>query len=230
VSTSGGVALPQASTGRAGAPTSGTWIANTVAVDTAGNLWVCTTSGTPGTWAQVTGATPTPAMVLIADQVLSGAASNITFNSIPGTYNHLRLVALLASSDAAVTDFVIMQFNGDTAAHYDRNYVAASDAAVNAGDSVAASNIGVGAMPGTSDSAGVVGILTVDIPGYALTTFNKACKMWGSFIPTGNPAQNNQQLTTGQWRSTAAITEIVLAPQTGPNFVTGSGAWLYGVT
>lgn len=39
--------------GTTGAPTSGTWQAGTIYMDSAGAPWVCTASGTPGTWSAV---------------------------------------------------------------------------------------------------------------------------------------------------------------------------------
>ncbi len=43
-------ALAIVPTGTTGAPASGTWIAGTIIIDSAGVLWKCTASGTPGTW------------------------------------------------------------------------------------------------------------------------------------------------------------------------------------
>ena len=39
------------STGTAGAPIAGTWVAGQQAVDSSDRTWDCTASGTPGTWA-----------------------------------------------------------------------------------------------------------------------------------------------------------------------------------
>lgn len=45
-----------ASTGTAsGAPTAGSWLKGSLAYDGAGNLWLCTVSGSPGTWTEITG-------------------------------------------------------------------------------------------------------------------------------------------------------------------------------
>ncbi|WP_229398162.1 hypothetical protein [Micromonospora okii] len=43
-----------------GAPTSGTWAAGDVVIDVAGALWLCTATGTPGTWATASGGSAAP--------------------------------------------------------------------------------------------------------------------------------------------------------------------------
>jgi hypothetical protein len=59
------------------------------------------------------------ALVLIAEQLLVGTATTITFSSIPNTYRHLRLVAMGRMNAATTEDYVYIRFNGDTGSNYD---------------------------------------------------------------------------------------------------------------
>ena len=63
-----------------GAPASGTFLKGDFVVDQAGKVWVCTTAGSPGTWADVGGggsvSYATPAVVL-GSSAAAGAASTV---------------------------------------------------------------------------------------------------------------------------------------------------------
>jgi len=43
-----------------GAPASGTFAVGDFIVDQTGSVWICTSGGTPGTWTQAGGGSPTP--------------------------------------------------------------------------------------------------------------------------------------------------------------------------
>jgi hypothetical protein len=61
--------------GAAGAPSSGTWEKGTIIVDSTGAAYLCTASGTPGTWSQLS---------------TSGAAS-VGLGKIIAIHNNLAL-------------------------------------------------------------------------------------------------------------------------------------------
>lgn len=74
-----------------GPPTSGTFSLNDVVVDQTGNLWICTSAGTPGTWAEVSqfkGAG-------YATNIISGGA-NITATQAAFSYANSKVVTTTA--------------------------------------------------------------------------------------------------------------------------------------
>lgn len=70
--------------GSSGAPSSGAHSAGELNVDSAGVAWVCTASGTPGTWARVADQLASPAAGVISAAALSNAiADKIAQVSVP---------------------------------------------------------------------------------------------------------------------------------------------------
>ena len=167
---------------------------------------------------------------LISSSVLASPAASVTFSSIAGTFNHLRLVCIGRSSQSTIDSFTV-QFNGDTAAHYDwmggasntGGIVQAYGAAVTSVLSTAYRD-----LPGTNATSGVPGRFTMEIPIYSQTTFEKTGTVENGYYDAVGSA--GYWVNWGWvWRSTAAITSIVVAPLSGSNFVTGSAFYLYGI-
>jgi hypothetical protein len=168
----------------------------------------------------------------ITIQTLASAAASITFSSIPGTYNMMRLIIIGASADAVESDRWAVTVNGDTGSHYD-NQCSGGNGSTNVTDTgtgTANWRSGVttmGDLPGTSATAGVAGILDVQIPFYAGTTFQKV-GMWRSGCSDGATAATDQSVgnMTLNWRSTAPITSITVAAVSGSNLAAGTSAML----
>lgn len=171
------------------------------------------------------------AMTLIASQVLSSAQASVSFSSIPATYNHLRLVIMGASSDAAASDIGKVQLNADTGGNYD--YQVAYGYNSNAWEIVTGTTTGalLYSVPGTSVQAGTACLFEVDIPCYAATTFRKIINSIGGYNAAQTSVDDASQgtsLTT--WRNTAAVTEVTALLDSGSNWVVGSSFYLYGIT
>ncbi len=95
---------------------------------------------------------------------------------------------------------------------------------------VAGASAQVSVALGTYGTANVAGALDIEIPCYALTTFQKAfTSRSGYYDAVAAPTNYSEGLYRGLWRSTAAITSLALAPTTGPNFTIGSAFYLYGI-
>lgn len=170
------------------------------------------------------------AMQLISSSVL-GSAGTFDFDSIPGTYNHLLLVMQLrttANSGASPR----MTLNADGGANYHRSKMTNTNATVS-GTSTSGetdASLTATALPGATDTAGRAGLVIVDLPNYAGTTFHKE---WMSRLHSSVSAVAAGQIVGvagGTWADTSAITRIQIQPSSGSTFVTGSGAWLYGIT
>ena len=63
------------------------------------------------------------AVTQIQQIVVSGTTTNaVTFAAIPGTFSNLQLIGSGRVSDNAASEYVMVQFNSDTAAHYNSQY------------------------------------------------------------------------------------------------------------
>jgi len=81
-----------------GAPTTGTFAVGDYVVDQTGKMWVCSVSGTPGTWVQV--GSPTTSVTMGGD---------VTGNSATSTVAKLQGTAVSAT---APTSNQVLQYNG----------------------------------------------------------------------------------------------------------------------
>ena len=150
----------------------------------------------------------------IATTTLGSAASSVTFSSISGSYTDLRIVyATTASGDAGN----YLRFNSDSGSNYSRTNL-----------------YGNGSSAGSDRQSNVTGIYgpftmssaitsnTIDIMNYSNSTTYKTC------LVRAGAANNSTLATVGLWRSTSAITSILITCD-GANFVSGSTFTLYGV-
>jgi hypothetical protein len=161
--------------------------------------------------------------VAIATQTLGSAASSITFNSIPATYTDLRVV-LVATGGGTLTKR--LQFNSDTApsnTNYSHTQLGGTGSATysNGENSVFAIRF---ASNQIGDSSTIPVFSSIDIFSYAGSTYK-------TVLATTSSDQNGAgyvQRTVGLWRSTAAISSVVLMID-GDTYATGTTATLYGI-
>ena len=149
--------------------------------------------------------------------VSPSGASTITFSSIPATYTDLHIV--VAGAVAAGSQDFWLQFNGDTATNYSRT--ALSGDGTNAA-SMRESSVNSVYIERYSYLTTGQSVHTVDVMNYANTTTYK------TLLARSSNAAVGTSLINGLWRSTSAITSIVLT-LSGSTFASGSSATLYGV-
>lgn len=189
-------------------------------------------SGTPFTQTlAASGAASTTgigAMQLISDQLLTVAAAEISFASIPATFAHLLLAYYLRGDTAAATTALNLQFNADTGANYDIEVVLATAAAPAGAEVVAGTSLPPISIPAATAPAGQFGIGQLMVPHYAGSIGFKS--LVGTFgyrsvhAGGGGPAL----AAFGDWRNTAALNRIRLFPTAG-SFIAGSRITLYGL-
>jgi hypothetical protein len=171
---------------------------------------------------------------LISSNVLAAPAPTVTFTAIPGTFNHLKLVILAATDSASENDYLVIEINADSAAHYDIAEAYTDDGStwnVASGNGLGGLSASVLKIPAASATAGAPGAVEIDIPCYAQTAFNKLVKMTGGYVDTRKALTDAAiAVFLGLWRNTAAVTGISFAPALGSNFVVGSAFYLYGIT
>jgi hypothetical protein len=162
------------------------------------------------------------------EQVVVGAGgtATITFDSIPSTYENLEIELMCRSAYAAVFDFGNINVNDDTGNNYDYYFIKANTTTVAVQSAFATGGVFIGSYPGANAAAGAAGSSRITIPGYARTVFHKIFKLFTANAGTST-ANSWAGTGTGRWRSTNAITKVVLTSVQG-NFVEGSVATLYG--
>lgn len=175
------------------------------------------------------GAVSAGAMVRLAQTILVGTATNFDFTSISGSYNTLKIIVQARSDTAAVVQDVHIFFNNDTGSNYDVEINTANNTTVAASVQVAGATNYVGQITAASSTANMAGSIEITIPNYSGSTFYKNfISLSGHSRDTAVTGQYNR-IAMGQWRNTAAITRVTLAP-TANNFIAGSVATLYGLT
>lgn len=161
---------------------------------------------------------------LIAKTTLGSAASFIEFTSIPGTHDDLLVLASLRSSRNSGGDNVKLEFNGSTSNLSNRYLYGSGSSAASASSATAINGI---ICPDNFDTANTFGSARIYIPNYAGST-NKSVS--AESVQETNATLSYIHIAAGLWANTAAITSLKLLPNTGPNFVTGSSVFLYGIT
>jgi len=149
----------------------------------------------------------------------SGGSSTITFSSIPSTYKHLQIRAMLLS-----TDVDLARFNGDTGSNYAFHGVRGGGSSASAYGNASTSSIQLGTN--VPSSAIYPQIYILDILDYASTTKYKTIRNLLGF-DTNNTSAGQIEFSSGLWMNTAAITSLVFSNGAGHNQY--SSYALYGI-
>jgi hypothetical protein len=165
------------------------------------------------------------AMVLIQEQALVAPTSTVSFSGIANTYRDLRLVV---RGRQGASSIFTLQFNGDTAADYDWQNVSLLSTGTTVNQAFAATAIQCAWIGSSADSANEPGIFDGYIYNYKGTTFDKVVRGQGATMGSLSAGTFGTGETTGNWRSTAAITSMLLTAGAG-QFAAGSVISLYGV-
>lgn len=150
----------------------------------------------------------------IATYTAPSAVASYTFSSIPSTYTDLRLIVL--SSNTSGDSGVVARFNGDTANNYSNTGLYGNGTTAASFRESNISRVYVGRHDTTISSS------VAEIQNYSNTTTYK------TVLARGNDATLTI-VTAGLWRSTAAISSIVVFDQSALNFNAGSTFSLYGI-
>jgi hypothetical protein len=151
----------------------------------------------------------------IATQTLGSAAASVTFSSIPGTYTDLVIVA--SHKATANPNYLYITLNGDTTSTYSFTNVAGNGTTATSARSTSITAGGGGSVAATNFSISIL-----NFQNYANTTTYKTMLNRNGTVDVGTEA------TVSLWRSTAAITSILLSYY-GNDFATGSTFSLYGI-
>ena len=158
----------------------------------------------------------------ITTQTLTSTANSITFSSIPGTYTDLVIVAIGQAYTSPSYGNLQLQFNGDSGINYSVTQFRENAGTAATNRSSSASNLLATSFLDWGTANQNVGHSIINIFNYANTTTYK------STISRGNIPPYRTELHTGLWRSTAAITSILVAVNDTPINI-GSIFTLYGI-
>jgi hypothetical protein len=150
----------------------------------------------------------------------SAGASTIDFTSIPQTFTDLCIKLSLRNSNASVSNWYNINFNGVTTNRSRRSLYA--DGSAFASYTGADGEIGV--INGSSGTANVFSNQDIYILNYTSSNFKSVTS---DSVTENNATNATQLLTAFLWSSTAAITSITLSGTN--NFVQYSTATLYGI-
>ena len=153
----------------------------------------------------------------IASQTLGSASSSITFSNIPQYYTDLIVICWTKAPSADVG--LSMQFNGDTSSNYSYTQVAGSG-------SVAGTNRGTNQTYARfGNNIQTNGTYTrADIQNYSNNTTYKTL-----LSRSGSAASGGTVAFVNTWRSTSAITSLIIYPEGGGNFGADTTISIYGI-
>ena len=147
----------------------------------------------------------------------AGGTGTVTFSSIPATYKHLQIrIHDMPSADHNVT----MRFNGDTGSNYSYHNLSGNGSTV-ISSAVAPETLMY--LPGTSGGTTFPLVIICDILDYADTNKYKTVRALGG--NDNNSTQGVVAFRSNNWRSTSAVTSIVLSG----SFAQYSHFALYGI-
>ena len=155
----------------------------------------------------------------IATQTLGSAANTITFSSIPATYTDLRLTitALQGSGNN-----IALRFNSDSGTNYSRTRLIGNGSAASSTRATDDTEIDLNRE---SLSATAPSLYNVDLFSYAGSTFK-------TLLVSANEDRNGSgsvMSVVGLYRSTSAISTILITSLSADTMGVGTTATLYGI-
>ena len=164
----------------------------------------------------------------IATFTAAGGEANATFSSIVGTYKHLQIRGISRGGTGAGQQGLRVQFNADTAANYVYHALTGNGTAASASGATAQTGIYVTGSLGNGEAASLFGTNIIDIHDYSNTSKNKTVRAFtGADINTASTSYTID-LSSGLWLNTAAITQVLIKPNSG-TFAAGTTFALYGI-
>jgi len=149
-----------------------------------------------------------------------GGAAEIEFTSIPSTYQHLQIRAVMRTNTTG-QDFPGLQFNGSNIdrMHFLYGSGSAAESSTDTGNYY-------GVIPKSNDTANAFGVAIIDILDYASTSKNKVARyFWGYDTNGGGQVGLSSTLRV----TTSAITSLKLITFYGTSYAEHCTAALYGV-
>jgi hypothetical protein len=176
---------------------------------------------------------PVDAFYSIASANGSGSSNELTFSSIPSTYESLQLRIFTKVTDTSddTVQGINLYFNGSTSSEYGYHAVSGTGSTgstlVTTDSAISFPTIGIYIRGNVRATSGTThGSMIIDLHDYASTTRNKTLRAFsGAEI---NTTASRINLTSGMWQNTAAISSIRIV-SSGGDFATTARFSLYGI-
>jgi hypothetical protein len=165
---------------------------------------------------------------LIASNTLSTSAASVTFSAIPNTFTDL-VVRVSARTDRAQTsDTTKMTINADNSAIYSFTKLRGDGTSALSNRNTGNTSLSVENTDGNTATSNTFDSTEIYIPNY-LSTANKPISSIIMREDNSTAATTYNSVQAHLYRNTSAITSLSFAPSNGPNFVSGSSFFLYGI-
>lgn len=172
------------------------------------------------------------AVTLIAHtEVGSGGAANITFSSIPSTYDDLWLVFSGRWSTASTfATGTRLEINGSTTAAYSHTLLrVTSGPTLSSSRQTSQTSWLPSSEPAATATASTFGNMSLYIPNYKNTSYNK--QGMAEFAASNNSSTDFiMGMAALLWSNTAAISQLKIFEISANSLVQYSQATLYGIT
>lgn len=174
---------------------------------------------------------PTPTYVALAKTVLTGSQASVTFSAIPSTYTDLViLISARGDNSGTVTQFCVVEFNGDASSLYSRTFLEGDGSSASSGR-FSTTYIINNTLTANSATSSTFSNMEFYIPNYAGST-NKVLSD-SSVSETNATTAPKINAMAGLYRNTTTISSIkltALTPALGAsNFLSGCRFDLYGI-
>jgi hypothetical protein len=156
----------------------------------------------------------------------AGGSASISFTSIPSTYKHLQIRGIGRSTDGSTNDVTgRLQFNTDTGSNYSSHRIYGYGSSAGSDASTSATQISFATILADGNTASCFSAVVCDVLDYANVNKNKTTRSI-----TGGETNSLGMMfaTSGNWRSTSAVTSITLFPSSG-NWKQYTEFALYGI-
>ena len=156
----------------------------------------------------------------------TGSSGVITFSSIPQTFKHLQVRAILRGTTAATANGTDMRFNGDSGANYTLHRLIGDGASATADGYTGRTGAWLGLETDANASANIYAACVTDIFDYTNTNKYTTTRSLGAYDLNGSGQIN---FASAVWLNTAAITSITINAAGGGNWTTATQIALYGI-
>ncbi len=162
---------------------------------------------------------------LISSTILTGSQASVTFDTstLGSTYKHLQIRAAYRTSSVSFDSFSKLTFNGSSTSYQSHALFGNGSSVVGQFWNESTYILSLFAQ-GNGSTANAFGGGVLDILDFASSSKNTTIRDL-----SGRTASDPRiSLSSGAWFNTAAVTSVVLTPDTG-NYLTGSRFSLYGI-
>jgi hypothetical protein len=165
-------------------------------------------------------------MTLIETKTLGAAAASIELTSIPHTFTDLLVLFSSRSNRSAAVERAGLRFNNNFSNIYTyRALVGTGSSTFSETD--ASDRIVFYSVSGNTATSNTFGSTSIYIPNYSASV-NKSVSIDGVF--ENNATEAWQNIISGLFDTTTAITSLKIVPEIGTEFLTGTSISIYGVT